>query len=282
MKKLGFPDIFIKKETIALLFAVTFIFAFAIWWLNQSLCFQNVWNSFTVNSGLEDSFCEKIFYSNPVRQPINTFSNIIYLIVAVIIFKNVKKDTNSDSDKMNRFYESFLGLLLICIFIFSVFFHAVLSVRSHKLDLTAVCAFVLFPPIYLFYHFIFKKKDKSVYVSKVLFSLSFFIIFLLLYSTTHNEKHNMIILSLILLFFILSFLVFNKKPANLKYLIYSLVSVVTAMIWYELDRFKFFCNPEGLFQLHSLWHIFTGLSAFYFYIFIRNNKTIITQNFNTL
>lgn len=262
----------LTKMTIASLIAITFFFAFAIWWLNHSLFFQNLDNHFAMNNKLEDLFCEKAIASKLIRQPVNTFSNIIYLIVAVIIFKNGKRNLSLVSDNINQFYESFLGFLLTYIFICSVLFHATLADIPLKFDFTAVCAFVAFPSIYFLHHFIFKKKNSSNYVAKGFFSLSFFITFILLFFTTHYEKHNLEMLFLILIFFMLSFIILNKNPANRKYLFISMASVSVAVIWFELDRNKIFCNPDGYLQLHSLWHIFIGLSAFYFYLYMLSRR----------
>ena len=217
-----------------------------------------------MNNRLENFFCEKAIAGKPVRQPVNTFSNIIYLVIAIIIFKNRKRNTNAVSGSMNKFYEFFLGLVLIYIFICSAIFHATLTDIPLKLDYTAVCAFVAFPSIYFLLHFIFKNKNNSNYVAKFFFSLSFFITFILLFLTTHHEEHNLEMLFLILIFFILSFIAANKSPENRKKLFISMASVVVALIWFELDRYKTFCNPDSYLQLHSLWHLFIGLSAFYF------------------
>lgn len=262
----------LTKMAIASMITITFFFAFAIWWLNHSPSILKTGNHFAMNNKLADLFCEKAIASNLIRQPVNTFSNIIYLIVAVIIFKNKKRNINSVSDNINQFYESFLGYLLTYIFICSVLFHATLADIPLKFDFTAVCAFVAFPSIYFLHHFIFKKKNSSNDVEKISFSLSFFITFYLLFLFTHYEKHNLEMLFLIMIYFILSFIVLIKNSVNRIYLFISRASVSVAVIWFELERNKIFCNPDGYLQLHSLWHIFIGLSAFYFYLYMLSRR----------
>lgn len=266
------PVILITKRTVALLIAIVFFFTFTIWWLNHLSFCQNVWNPFEMNNKFMYSFCEKAIISNPIRQPVNTFSSIIYLIVAVIIFKNTKRNINSVSDNMNQFYESFLGWLLICVCICSVLFHATLGNIPLKLDFTAVCAFAIFPSIYFLQHLIFKKIKILNPVLKGIFLLLFSVTLFLLSLFTHHEKHSLEMLLLILISFILSFIVSNKNNTNRKYLFFSMASVIVAIIWFELDRYKIFCNPDSYLQPHSLWHIFIGLSAFYFYRYMLGQR----------
>lgn len=264
-----YPITLITKRTIALLLVITFIFSFSIWWLNHSSFFQNTLDWFAMDNRLEHSFCEKTIISNQVRQPINTFSSIIYLFFAVIILKNKNRNTNHISDNINQFYEFLLGLLLVYVFICSVFFHATLADISLKLDFTAVCALVSFPSIYFLNNLIHKNKKNTNHVFKSFFILFFFITFILLSLTTHHEKHRLLMFLLIIIFFIISFIVTNKSNTDRKYLFFSMASIIVAIIWLELDKYNFFCNPDGYFQPHSLWHVFSGFSAFYFYMFCR-------------
>lgn len=255
----------ITKRTTALLSGITLLFAFVIWQMNHLSIFQNVWNPFEMNNKFLYSFCERTIINNPIRQPINTFSSIIYLLVAVIIFNNTKRNTSFVSDNRNQFYEYFLGLLLIYVFICSVLYHATLADIPLKLDFTAVCAFAAFPSIYFLHLLIFKNKTFLNPALKGVFLLSYFIITILLSLTTHHEKHSLEMLLLILLSFILSFILSNKNPENRKYLFLSIACVLVAIIWFELDKSEIFCNADSYLQPHSLWHIFIGLSALYLY-----------------
>ena len=46
-------------------------------------------------------------------------------------------------------------------------------------------------------------------------------------------------------------------------------------MWYAFDLTKVLCNENNFIQPHSLWHLFSGIAAFYFYMYIRSEKNRI-------
>ena len=86
------PDIITGRETIVVLITVTLLFGLLIWWLNHIPYMQRIWENFIVDKKIPASFCEQVDVNNPVRQPVNTFSNIIYLITAIIILKTTRNE----------------------------------------------------------------------------------------------------------------------------------------------------------------------------------------------
>lgn len=275
--KIG-PYIFIGRGTAILLIVVTILFALAIWWLNHNPSLQHIWENFTVDKKVPASFCEQLHLSNPVRQPVNTFSNIIYLITAIIILKttwNERYISKSDDHlTASNGYSLLLGFVLLYVFAASTFYHASLITLAHRLDYSAVFSFTLFPIMYLLNRWRLSRKNILVNIdtrkSAVVFISAFLAVNLLLIFFTPKGKESLVAIILVMIFLGLAMgaLLFEKDNPNLNYLILSISSVFIAAIWFEFDKYKILCSPKSYFQPHSLWNIFIGVSAFYFYLYM--------------
>ncbi|HNY55747.1 MAG TPA: hypothetical protein PKI86_08975 [Chitinophagales bacterium] len=64
----------------------------------------------------------------------------------------------------------------------------------------------------------------------------------------------------------------NKNNFNIQLAILSLLLMIAAAVLRSVDVQKVACDPTSLYQGHSLWHFFTGMSAFLLYWFYRSEK----------
>jgi hypothetical protein len=272
------PDIFIGRGAVILLIVVTILFASAIWWLNHTPSLKYIWENFTVDKMAPAFFCEHLHLSNPVRQPVNTFSNIIYLLTAIIILKTtwneryiIKSDDHLTDSKG---YSLLFGFVLLYVFAASTFYHASLITLAHRLDYSAVFSFTFFPIMYLLNRWRLSRENILVNIdtrkSPVVFISAFLAVNLLLTFFTPKGKESQVAIILVILFLgmAIATVMFEKKNPGLKYLILSITSILIAVLWFELDKYKILCNPTGYFQPHSLWNIFIGVSAFCFYLYM--------------
>jgi len=274
------PDITLGINTVIVLAGIAVVFGFAIWWLNHTPALQHIWETFPLDKKIPLSFCEKIQLSNPVRQPVNTFSNIAYLVVAVIIFKTARKERNSDKSNdlitLSTVYSFLFGFILLYVFFASSFYHAALIPLAHKLDYSAVFAFSLFPTTFFLHRWwlIKKKQIRILKNGKLTFAvLSVYLLAVLLLSfLIPRGKESLVVLTLIQIFFGLAFFAaIDKSDYHQKgYLVLSVASVLIALMCFEFDKYKILCSPNSYFQTHSFWNLFIGLSAFYFYLYIRS------------
>lgn len=279
-------------KTAFLITVILLIFAFLIWWLNHSPLFQNIWNNYSIDSHAAVSFCEKTNMSHPVRQPVNTFSNSIYFIVSLLIFKKGWKERNiSIADKSsgtNFFYQSLLGLILLFVFGASTFYHASLLKSALKLDYSAVFSFSLFPLLY-FSHLLLR-SDKNIQgpdfkkdYTRVILPI-YLTIWLSLSLFTPKEKVTTITFILIVIFICLAITTetfYPGSPKNRRNLITGILSILSALLWFEFDKYKVLCNPSSYFQPHSLWNLFIAVSAFYFFMYM-GEKEISSSSTLTL
>ncbi len=273
------PDIFIGPGTVILLIVVALLFAFAIWWLNHNASLQHIWESFAFDKKIPASFCEKIGMSNPVRQPINTFSSIVYLIAAIVILKKGRKDGNKiNTHGLYIAYRYLFGFILFYVFCASTFYHASLINLAHKFDYSAVFSFSLFPVMF-FLHRRWLGRSKNLspaqkWKSFAIFFSAFLAVNLLLSFLLPKGKESIAALVIIVIFLGLTFATVIAEPDNpgRHSLILSVISILIALLWFEFDKNKILCNPNSYFQPHSLWNLFIGLSAFYFYLYIRSER----------
>lgn len=256
-------------------------FAFLILRLNNHQALRNAWIAYDTDKHELASFCERTEWDKPVRQPVNTFSHIAYLLAGIVILKKEiteKKILLSDKlTALGRSYRILLGGILFYVFFAGSFYHASLINLSLKLDYSGVFLIALFPLMYFFPRWSESREAKWRLKQKgfhrLLFS-SFFILWLLLSIFIPGGKLG---IAAVVVIFLLVAVVYviekeNRGKANLKHLILSIISVLVAFLWFELDRFKILCNPQSWIQPHALWNVFIGIAALCFYFYMSSEK----------
>ncbi|TRW98998.1 hypothetical protein [Flavobacterium gawalongense] len=281
-KRIVCPDIFIGTGTVVLLLAITLLFALAIWWLNHNPLLQDFWKDFPVDHKTVGMLSEKIEMNKPVRHPVSVFSGIIYLIVAIIIFKESQKElknsgTHNQNNK-NLIHKIFFIFILLYVFFASTFYHASLIKPALKIDYSAVYFFSLFPVMYFSYRWLLSINWKQSRISKkeitVVVYLIYITVCLLLSFFTPRGKEQIVSFVCILIFFAFAIttILASHKKMNLNYLVLSVIFTMIALVWFKFDKHTILFNPNSYFQAHSLWNLFIGLSGFYFYVFIRTDE----------
>lgn len=276
------PDIIPGWKTIVTLVSIIVFFGFSIWWLNKNPALEGLWNNFIIDKRVPASFCEQVHINSVFRQPVNSFSNIVYLLTAVIILSGLWKSRHANTkghlSESNIFCVLF-SIVLLYVFVASTFYHASLIGIAHTLDYSAVFSFSLFPFMYFLYQWwLLKKKtlsNKEKQKSEIRFLLVFFGANLVLTLLTPKGKEQMVAILLVLLFLIsaiITVMIEKHKPGT-NYLVYTIIAVIAAVILFEFDKYKIVCNPKSILQPHSLWNIFIGLSAFWFYLYMRSETT---------
>ncbi|MFM2306017.1 MAG: hypothetical protein RLZZ367_686 [Bacteroidota bacterium] len=263
----------------------TFLFGLAIWWLNSRPWLQNFWQGYLTDSDIGTFFCEYTDMSKIVRQPVNTFSNLAYLLPGIAILRRGWKDQSKRNKyniiSANPFYSIMLGGILLYIFIASTFFHSSLIGFASKLDFSAVYALSLYPLMY-FTHRVWllsiglpsnTKHTKSTITVITAFTIMYI---LLTFGMPHGME-NYVVLGIIITIALLGLIVerYDSGRTNHRYLLTGIACIAFAVMWFAFDIYKILCLPDSYVQPHSLWHLFAGLSTFYFYMYIRSEKNKI-------
>lgn len=275
----------LSRRRLVILLSTTALFGFVIWLLNDVFAFKNVWQGFYTEDDIGTYFCEKTFMDKVVRQPVNTFSNFIYWVSALAILRRGWKDQSQGGKynlvSANPFYSILYGGILLYIFCASTFFHSSLIHFASRLDFSAVYSLALFPLMYYAHRvWLFTigvpsntRHTKSTTTVIIAFSL----LYVLFTFFTPNGWDDYVVLGIIITMSLMGIYIEqrDKGRTNWRYLAISMASIAFAIMWFAFDVYKVLCNPESYIQPHTLWHLFSGIAAFYFYMYIRSEKNIL-------
>ena len=268
------------KNTIIASSIATALFGLLIFITNKLFYNIGFWNHFLFKQGIEVWFCETTDLKNLIRQPINTFTNITYLVNAVFFtVKGVEDYRRREPYNLitaNCFYSFTLGAVSLYTFLGSTFFHSSLIMFASKIDFSAVYSVSLYPLMY-FTHRIWllltKRESKVQHLKGMLFLITVFtIIYITLTSFVSLHYVHEFVLSFIILTGIFGVVLekADEGKSNKLYLWLTIIFISIAIIFFKLDIEKILCNPESFFQPHSIWHICNGCAVFYFYLYIRS------------
>lgn len=271
--------------------AIAISFALLIRLLNQMPSLDKVWTHYDTDKHEMTSFCEKTLWDKPVRQPINTFSKIAYLLMGILILRKERYEKKSvpmlRDDKLsniNRKYKLLLGYILLYVFCAGTLYHASLIHIALKIDYSGVYMIALFPLLYFSPRWSESRETKWRLKQKGFNRLLFFCFFIFWLLLNIFIPAGTMSIAAVVIIFIMVAVAFaiekvNRSAAGLKYLILSIAFVTVAFICFESDRFKIFCNPSSYIQPHALWNIFIGIAALFFYRYM-NQKIETTASLN--
>ena len=270
------------RERILLSIVATFLFAMLIALLNHLYYGHGFWEKYVAEDGIDKFFCEYTDMKRIVRQPFNTFTNFIYLIIAIFCFskglEDIKKKRAYNLITANRFYSFTLAAVALYTFIGSTLFHSSLIDFFSDMDFSAVYSISLFPLMYFTHRVVLTVMKKPTNIRRSTERLFFIGIFSALYIflSFHLEMHiiHPAVATIVGLLVIAGVYLEMKDPGqtNKDYLIATFVSIVIAGILFEMDIKHIFCTGLGRVTPHSLWHIFNGMSIFFLYLYIRSER----------
>ncbi|MBK8658226.1 MAG: hypothetical protein IPN22_04980 [Bacteroidetes bacterium] len=277
----------LSRRRIFLLIGTCLVFALTIFLLNEVLDIRNFWDGFYTEEDIRTFFCERTLWDRLVRQPINTFSNFIYWMVAVAVLRRGWKDQRIQKRynlvSANPFYSITFGLIMFYIFCASTFFHSSLIHVASQLDFSAVYSLSLFPLMYYTHRVwlllagVDSHQRHPLSTRTVVFVFSMLYILLTFFLPEGAENYT--VLGIIFVLILFGVVVEKKDPGrtNRRYLVVSSLSILIAVMWFAMDVYKVLCNPDSVLQPHSLWHFFAGVSSFYFYMYIRSERGVVSQ-----
>lgn len=247
----------------------TLVLGLIFFYLNHALG-ESIWSGMQISrSALTAEYCELYRTGHLFHQPVNTYSNLFYFLLgSIILGLSINGTSASNSNSLQQFpaLMAFCGLSLIYLCFGSSFFHASMTWPGQRVDMNAtyaVCLSCLAISLYYYKKQAFSTGLKTSYIIFLFLLVVFFVYLHLLVSSLVLLP---LLIILILLFTVINYNR-NKSALNIQYAFLSLFFVIGAFILRTLDILKIVCNPTSFFQGHSLWHIFTGLSAFFLFWF---------------
>lgn len=197
--------------------------------------------------------CELIRLEEWIRQPINFWSSIIYLIIGLYLYQVAQ-----------TFHERFWSLLCVILGLSSHLAHGSFTQLAMSADFASIITLMVFPVL------MHKEEMRRKWISTLSVIFTYILVFCIMFFLGKILK---ILLSLMIFSVVLFYhFRFLKSFLNRPYFKKSLVLLLSGFIFFVLDENKIFCSPESFFQLHSLWHLLTAFSLYCYGRWIFNSR----------
>lgn len=239
------------------------------------------WESWKPATCMPDGcFCEAL-RDGILRQPANTWSSLGFILVALLIFGQARRDVSlaSPSRKTNPFMNQpfvpgLYSFSLIVIGLGGTFYHASLTFVGQFFDLIGMYFFVVFALLYNIKRWYTVTRARTIPTS--ILALAYLILILLLaYALlVFPELRRYIFGALIVLALVPEFLIRRQSKPMIQtgYLSATLVIGVMAFVIWILDNAKILCVPYSWLQGHAAWHLLGALATGSLYLYYRSER----------
>jgi hypothetical protein len=254
------------------------ILLFVVYKLNQYI---TIWDKYKQAGGNATLFCEVNRFDQLIVQPSNTWSNIGFIISALIILSIAKNDRKYyERSKVNNLlarYPGFSylsGFSLLYLGLGSFLYHASLTHTFQKLDQTGMYFVLISATAYNMYKLFPKIRfKKQLYSSHKFIIIKAIVLMLAFFFYLWKLPINIIFPLMVLTFFLTNFIVQTKLNHSVPIKAFIQTSFITLLLSYTLwvlDKTSLLCSPTSPFQGHALWHILNSISILLVYLYYRS------------
>jgi hypothetical protein len=258
------------------------ILLFVVYKLNQYI---TIWDKYKQAGGNATLFCEVNRFDQLIVQPSNTWSNIGFIISALIILSIAKNDRKYyERSKVNNLlarYPGFSylsGFSLLYLGLGSFLYHASLTHTFQKLDQTGMYFVLISATAYNMYKLFPKIRfKKQLYSSHKFIIIKAIVLMLAFFFYLWKLPINIIFPLMVLTFFLTNFIVQTKLNHSIPIKAFIQTSFITLLLSYTLwilDKTSLLCSPTSPFQGHALWHILNSISILLVYLYYRSETYI--------
>jgi uncharacterized membrane protein len=254
-------------------------FMLGIWCVLDLFLDSEIWMGMKVSqSAIQVEYCE---FNHPDRffhQPINTYSNIVYFFLGLIVLqwglKDLKSKHNNLENSISRFpaISILAGICLMYLGIGSAFFHASLTYAGQRVDMNGTYGITLvLIAIGLLNVFLKVKSTKQAEKFATIFLILLILAFYFIAPWVSSAVLLPVMFLILLILVLTNYFQYRKQ----KYLILGamgFVLLIFAIKIRTLDVQKINCDPYSIWQGHALWHLLTASSSFLTYSFFRFTK----------
>jgi hypothetical protein len=235
------------------------------------------WESLTPATCMPDHcFCEPV-QSAIIRQPINTITNLAFILAGVLVIGIAlydwllkPKERKTNLMRSHWIYSIIYGTAAILVGIGSMIYHSTMSFFGQNLDIMGMYLVAIFMALYNF------SRVQKLSTKKFLFWYLLTNLLCFTVATIEPELRRPLFIGMLAAILTSDALVrFRNLPrANTKYYLASILSLAIGCTTWILDIQNIGCNPTGIIQLHSVWHIGMGSAIFFLYLYYRS-ETIL-------
>jgi hypothetical protein len=245
-----------------------------------------LWNGLDLaNAALDNEYCEHNRMADFIRQPMNSWSNLCYFFLGTWTMAWAVMDHRVPTDQPSQFSAPnpqrrfpaltlWISLMLMGLCFGSFFFHASLTRVGQHWDMTFTYALSLGLVVMAGHRLavgLGMKENAAIRSGWLLLAMALAVVVYLI----KWHLNGKIVLPLMILTgvgLLLAVYIRERKKFKGWFLLAGLLSIILASIFRTVDVAKTGCEPAGWMQLHALWHVCTGLAAFFFLIFLRSEK----------
>ncbi|MFQ5650603.1 MAG: ceramidase domain-containing protein [bacterium] len=221
------------------------------------------WSTWKLSTGFPDRvFCEHV-RNGPIRQPLNTWSSVIFIPIGLWAarrsFLDKLPSPRLSPLRRHKRYGLFYGGSLVLMGLGSWLFHASLTYVGHFVDVTGM----YFLGGFLFTYGLSRKLRQSA----TGFTLAYaaVVLPLVLFQWFRPEASRYAFGMLILAALVIE-IRFHQSLKNWLF-VGAIVSLGLGFGIWVLDERKLLCLPESCFQGHAMWHILTAISTQLSYLY---------------
>lgn len=217
-------------------------------------------------------FCERL-HAGVIRQPVNTWSNLGFVLAGVVALAAALHDFTLAPPKgrvnpmvAQWVYPITYGVAAILIGIGSMIYHSSLAFFGQVVDVLAMYLLTSFMVLYNISRL--RRMKGGV----------FFLVYLLAnvavgYASIRWPILRRYIFVVLLLAVLVSEIVVCKKrrpQTKMAYFWAAIVSLVLACASWILDITRSICLPDSLLQAHALWHVFMAMTIGFVFFYYRS------------
>ncbi len=218
-----------------------------------------------------NKYCERVRRDSMFRQPVNTWSDIAFVIagLGILAFVSLQKKTGSPANPMlaTSLFSVLYGCLVIWLGPGSMFLHASQKQWGGWLDNLSMNMYLIFFITYDLTRLLEWKPWGFVTAYLVITT-----VFALLTWVITWEHFGIVTFAILIVGVIVSEIVvgFSDEISRDPIGLFAGIALFGAAfaVWLPSKSGGAFCNPDSLWQGHALWHVYSAAATPFFYAYL--------------
>lgn len=199
-------------------------------------------------------FCESASEQSPLRQPVNAYSSLTFVLSGMIMMVQRK-----NAGRLLHGYSAIMAVSCIVIGVGSAFYHASLTFIGQFFDVFGMFLLTTFMLVYAI---------ERIWNLRLTMTLSLYLALNLFLSWLQiaipdTRRYVFAIVLIVALLFEYYFRMKAKPQIEVRWLRYGISLLALAYVIWILDNTRTICFEDALFQGHALWHILGAASVLF-------------------
>jgi dihydroceramidase len=216
-------------------------------------------------------FCEAIQFGQSIRQPANTWSSLVYVLVgALTIALTQAADTVWAELRLTKSYSIVLGLSIILIGVGSAFYHASLTFIGQFSDVLGMYLLTSFMLVYAW--------ERLFDLNRTITLIVYFLInlvlvwFLIKVPETRRYLFGLVLIAAMIFEYLMRR--FKKPLIQVRWWHIGFSLFTIAYVIWILDISKTLCEPYSYLQGHAIWHVLGAVAIWFLYYYYVSESTV--------